>query len=149
MSNKTVDVGGQLMLNVLFGATAKPAGLTIQLFTDGTPTLADSDINTTHELATGGGYVDKTITSQSGTVTLNGSNIPLCTWGIQTWTFTGALTNATNKTIKGYQVLSGTTLLFEDLLRDGADAAITFTPANNGDVLNITPKYLLGNGTPA
>lgn len=149
MSNKTTDVGGQSMLNVLFGATAKYGALTLQLFTDGTPTLADADINTTHELATGGGYADKTITSQSATVSLNGSNIPQAVWGLQTFTFTGALTNATNKTIKGYQILTGTTLLFEDLLRDGADAAITFTPANNGDILNITPKYVMGNGTPA
>lgn len=137
MTLKVTDAGGQNMLNVLFGATAKSTTFTLQLFADSNA-LADTDINTTHTVATGGGYADKTLTNNAA-VSLNGG-IPEAVWGAQTFTFTGALT--TNPTIKGYQVLSGTTLLFEELITN-------FTPANNGDTLTLTPKFQAGNGTPA
>lgn len=139
MAIKVTDAGGQFMLNVLFGATAKPTIFTIQLFTDSNP-LADSDTNTSHIIASGGGYADKTF-SNNATVALGGSGIPEALWGAQVWTFNEALTD--NESIKGYQVLSGTTLLWEELL------AAPFTPANNGDQLSITPKFRAGNGTPA
>lgn len=125
-------------MNVLFGATAKATSFTLQLFTDSNAP-ADGDINTTHTVATGGGYVDKTL-SNNATVSLNGG-IPEAVWAAQTWTFTGALT--ASETIRGYQILAGTTLLFEETL------GTPFTPANNGDQIIITPKFQLGNGTPA
>ena len=137
MAIKVTDAGGQNMLNVIFGATAKQTAFTLQLFTDSTA-LADADTNATHTVATGGGYADKTL-SNNATVSLNGG-IPEAVWGAQVFTFTGALT--TSPTIKGYQVLSGTTLLFEELITN-------FTPANNGDTLTLTPKFQAGNGTPA
>ncbi len=137
MAIKLTDVGGQNLLNILFGATAKPTTFTLQLFTDSNAP-ADGDINTTHTVATGGGYADKTL-SNNATVALNGG-IPEASWTAQTWTFTGALT--TNPTIKGYQVLNGTTLLFEETF------GTPFTPANNGDALTLTPKFQIGNGTP-
>lgn len=71
---------------------------------------------------------------------MDGSSIPKATWAAQTYTFTGPLTG--NTTIKGYQVLNGTTMLFGELITN-------FTPANNGDTLTITPSFQLGNGTPA
>jgi hypothetical protein len=137
MTLKVTDAGGQNLLNVLFGATAKATTFTLQLFTDSNA-LADTDTNTTHTVATGGGYADKPLTNNA-TVALNGG-IPEAVWGAQTFTFTGALT--TNPTIKGYQVLAGTTLLFEELITN-------FTPANNGDTLTLTPKFQAGNGAPA
>jgi hypothetical protein len=140
MAIKVPDVGGQAMLNILFGATAKPTTFTLALFTDAAAP-ADTDINTTHEVAVGGGYAAKTL-SNNATVALN-SGIPEATWALQTWTFTGPLTNAVNKTIKGYQILSGTTLLYEEVLDQ------PFTPNYNGDQISITPKFQLGNGTPA
>lgn len=138
MAIKVVDAGGQFFLNVLFGATAKPTTFTVQLFTDSNAP-ADGNINTTHTVASGGGYVDKTM-SNNATVALS-SGIPEATWAALVWTFTGALAGTVS--IKGYQVLSGTTLLWEELL------AAPFTPANNGDQLSITPKFRAGNGTPA
>lgn len=142
MAIKVTDAGGQLMLNVLFFTTAKMTALTLQLFCGATPpTLADTDTNVTFEAPTGGvGEAAKTITSQSGTITLNGSTIPSCAWAQQTFTFTGPLTNA-NKIIQGYQVLHGTTVLFEELL------TTPVTPAA-GVTLNITPTFVAGNGTP-
>lgn len=137
MATKLPDVGGQLMLNVLFGATAKTTSFTLQLFTDANAP-ADGDINTTHTLAAGGGYADKTL-SNNATVALE-TGIPVATWAAQTWTFTGALTSGA--TIRGYQVLAGTTLLFEETF------GTPFTPANNGDQITFTPKFALGNGTP-
>lgn len=141
MAIKVPDVGGNFMLNVLFGATAKATSFTVQLFTDaGVP--ADADINTTHEVATGGGYADKTL-SNNATVAVDGSGVPTATWAAQTWTFTGPLTNAVNKTIKGYQVLAGTTLVYEEAISS------PFTPTNNNDTFTLTPAIKLGNGTPA
>jgi hypothetical protein len=138
MSIKLMDEGGQEFLNVLFGATVKPTVFTVQLLTDAVA-LADADIYTTHTVATGGGYVDKTMANDA-TVALSADNIPEATWLARVWTFTGALTG--NPSITGYQVLSGTKLLFAEKL------VTAFTPANNGDQLTITPKFKLGNGTP-
>ena len=138
MAIKVTDAGGQLFLNTLFGATAKATSFTLQLFTDSNAP-ADGDTNATHTVATGGGYADKTL-ANNATVGLD-AGIPEAVWSAQTWTFTGALT--TNPMIKGYQVLAGTTLLFEETL------AAPFQPANNGDQIVITPKFQLGNGTPA
>lgn len=138
MPAKVTDVGGQYLLNVLFGATAKPTAFTMQLFTDAAAP-GDADINTTHTLAAGGGYADKAM-SNNATITTNGSGVPVATWAAQSFAFTGALTGAT--AIKGYQVTQGTTLLFEETL------ATPYTPALNGDTLIITPSFVLGNGTP-
>lgn len=138
MAVKLPDVGGNQMLNVLFGATAKVTSFTLQLFTDANAP-ADSDTNATHTLASGGGYADKTL-SNNATVANDGSGVPTATWSAQTWTFTGAL-NA-GATIRGYQLLAGTTLLFEETF------GTPFTPANNGDQLTLTPKFSLGNGVP-
>lgn len=138
MATKLPDVGGLNMLNVLFGSTAKTTSFTLQLFTDANAP-ADSDTNSTHTVASGGGYADKTL-SNNATVAADGNGIPVATWAAQTWTFTGALTSGA--TIRGYQVLAGTTLLFEETF------GTPFTPANNGDQMTFTPKFALGNGTP-
>ena len=139
MAIKLADVGGELLLNVLFGTTAKPTTFTVQLFTDAN-SPADADVYNTQTIAAGGGYVDKTLANDA-TVALAADNIPEAAWLARVWTFTGPLTG--NPSITGYQVLSGTTLLFEETL------ANAFTPANNGDQLTITTKFKLGNGTPA
>lgn len=138
MAIKQFDAGGLAFLNILFGATAKQTSFTLQLITDANA-LADADTNSTHTVATGGGYADKAL-SNNATVALDGSSIPKATWSAQTFTFTGPLTG--NATIKGYQVLNGTTMLWGELITN-------FTPANNGDTLTITPSFQLGNGTPA
>lgn len=138
MTTKLADIGGEQFLNVLFGATAKSTSFTVQLFTDSNA-LADSDIYTTHTLASGGGYIDKTLANDA-TIALSADNIPEASWTSRVWTFTGPLT--ANPSIVGYQVLSGTTLLFAETL------VTPFTPSNNGDQLTITVKFKLGNGTP-
>lgn len=138
MAIKQFDAGGQRMLSVLFAAQAKDTTFTLQLITDAVA-LADADTNATHTVATGGGYADKSL-SNNATVALDGSNIPKATWGAQVFTFTGALTG--NPTIKGYQVLVGTVMMWAELITN-------FTPANNGDTLTITPSFQMGNGTPA
>lgn len=138
MAVKVVDIGGQALLNILFGSTAKMTAFTIQLFTDSNA-LADTDINTTHTVPDAtGGYVDKALTNNA-VVALNGG-IPEASWSSVTWTFTGPI--QAGGTIRGYQILSGTTLIWEETL------GTPFTPANNGDQLTLTPKFQLGNGTP-
>lgn len=60
MAIKQFDAGGLAFLNILFGATAKQTTFTLQLITDANA-LADADTNSTHTVATGGGYADKTL----------------------------------------------------------------------------------------
>lgn len=137
MAIKLTDAGGQAFLNILFGAAAKPTSFAIQLFTDSNAP-ADGDTGATHTVATGGGYVDKTI-GNNAAITLAGG-IPQAAWDAQTWTFTGPLSG--NAAIHGYQVFADGTLLFEETF------AAPFTPANSGDQLTLTPQFQLGNGTP-
>lgn len=134
---KVPDVGALLHLNVLFGPTPKVTAFTLQLITDANA-LADTDINTTHTVAAGGGYTDKVL-SNNPVIALN-NGIAEAVWPVQTWTFTGALTG--NATITGYQILAGTTLLHEENLTN-------FTPSRNGDQIEFTPRMRLGNGVPA
>jgi hypothetical protein len=138
MSSKIADVGGQYLLGVLYGATAKPTAFTIQLFTDSTAP-ADTHINTTHTKAVGGGYVDGEMTNDA-TIALDSSGRPIATWPAVSFAFTGPLTGPA--TITGYQVLQGTTLLFAETL------ATPYQPEFSGDTLIITPSFVLGNGTP-
>lgn len=138
MATKLSDVGGQFVLDIAFSDQAKPASYTMQLITDNNAP-ADSDTVSTHIVATGGGYVDKTL-SLDAVISVDGNGIPTATWSTQTWTFTGALT--TNPTIYGYQVKSGTTLIWAGSLTN------PFTPGDNGDQVLVTPTFKLGNGTP-
>lgn len=131
------DAGGQAFLDTLFGSRAKTTSFTVQLITDSVA-LADSNTDTTHTVADGGDYADQTL-SNNAVISLV-SLIPTATWGNLTWTFTGSLTN--NVSITGYQVLAGTTLLWEEFF------ATPFQPLLNGDEFSIIPRFQLGNGTP-
>lgn len=107
---------------------------TLRLFANNI-TPAETDTTGTYTEAAGGGYAAKTLTG-----TLSGS-----TWTVtagapssgaypeQTWTFTGALT--TNPTVYGYYLEGATS---GDLLW-AERAASSFTPANNGDTIDLTP----------
>lgn len=103
---------------------------TLKLFaTNVTP--AETDTAGSYTVATGGGYVDKSLAGASWTIT-NG-NPTSAAFAQQTWTFTGALT--TNATVFGYFVVqaSSGTLLW-------AEAFTSFTPATNGDQILLTPQ---------
>ncbi|HLC17492.1 MAG TPA: hypothetical protein VJM57_00565 [Thermodesulfobacteriota bacterium] len=142
MALTLMDIGADEILKTYFN-NARPAGgnnLTIKLFTNNV-TPADTDTAGTYTEATGGGYAAKTITNGSWTVTV-GNDPSDAAYAQQTWTFTGALT--TNPTIYGYYVVDADgTLLWAEKL------AASFTPANNGDELKITPKFQLSKGTPS
>ena len=134
------DVGADLILNTFFNNTAAQ-NLKLKLYcTDVTP--ADTDTVASYTVAVGGDYADKTLTNNSWTVT-TGNDPSDAVYAEQTWTFTGALT--TNGTIYGYYVTdnAGTTLIWAQKFDS------TFTPANNGDQLKLTPKFQLSKGTPS
>jgi hypothetical protein len=134
------DVGADLILNTFFNATAQQ-NLKLKLFaTDVTP--ADTDTHATYTEASGGGYAAKTLTNASWTV--SSANDPSdAVYAEQTFTFTGALT--TNGTIYGYYVTNNA----GDCLVYAERFASSFTPANNGDQLKLTPKFQLSKGTPS
>lgn len=104
---------------------------TLKLFaTNVTP--AETDTAASYTEAAGGGYASKSLTGASSWTFTSGAPSD-ATASQQTWTFTGALT--TNPTVYGYflvQASSGTILW--------AEAFTSFTPANNGDQILLTPK---------
>lgn len=124
------NTGENITLSYLVNKTTAQEDLKYQLFaTNVTP--AETDTAATYTVAAGGGYADKTMTGASWTVT---SGAPTeAAYAQQTWTFTGALT--TNPTIYGYIAVlatAGTLVL--------AETFTSFTPANNGDQILLTPK---------
>ena len=136
------DVGADIILKAYFNNAWATGGkdLTFKLFTnDYTP--VQTSVAGSFTCATGGGYVDKTTTNGSWTVTV--ANDPSdAVYAQLTWTFTGPLT--TNPTIYGYYVLDA-----DGVLLYGERAGSSFTPANNGDTYKVTPKFQMSSGTPA
>lgn len=123
------NVGEVLALKAFLNHTAGQDQKLDLFATNVTP--AETDTAGSYTAATGGGYAQKTLTGSSYTVT--GGAPSDATYAQQTWTFTGALT--TNATVFGYfvtQTSSGTLMW--------AEAFSSFTPANNGDQILLTPK---------
>lgn len=124
------NVGENITLSYLVGKTTTVRDLVYRLFaTNVTP--AETDTAGSYTEAAGGGYANKTLTGASWTVT-NGAPTSAA-YAQQTWTFTGALT--TNATIYGYYV---TRVTDADLVL--AETFTSFTPANNGDQILLTPQ---------
>jgi hypothetical protein len=135
------DVGADVVLKGFFNDSWASGGrnLTLKLYcTNVTP--ADTNTAGSYTACTGGGYADKTLTNGSWTVS-TGNDPSDATYAEQTFTFTGVLT--TNTTIYGYYVLDADgVLVWAELLGS------TFTPANNGDNVKLTPRFQLSKGTP-
>jgi hypothetical protein len=123
------NAGENIALSYLIGKTTTVRDLIYRLFaTNVTP--AETDTAGSYTEAAGGGYASKTLTGASWTVT-NGAPTD-ASYAQQTWTFTGALT--TNSTVYGYYV---TRVTDADLVL--AETFTSFTPANNGDQILLTP----------
>lgn len=122
-------VGEALALKAFLNHTAGQNQYLDLFATNVTP--AETDTHLSYTAATGGGYVQKSLTGSSWSFT--GVSPVEASYAQQTWTFTGALT--TNGTIYGYFVTQQTsgTLMF-------AEATTNFTPTNNGDQYLLTPK---------
>jgi hypothetical protein len=124
------NVGENIALSYLVGKTTTVRDLIYRLFaTNVTP--AETDTAGSYTEAAGGGYTSKTLTGASWVVT-NGAPT-VASYAQQTWTFTGPL--STNPTIYGYYV---TRVTDADLVL--AEAFASFTPANNGDQILLTPQ---------
>lgn len=136
------DVGADELLKVYFN-NDRPAGgnnLTLKLYCNNYTPLQTSVAGDFTE-ASGGGYAAKTLTC--GNWIINTGNDPSdAVYAQQVFTFTGPLT--TNTTIYGYKIedADGTLIYAEK-------AAGTFTPANNGDHYDVTPKIQVSSGTPS
>jgi hypothetical protein len=141
MSMTVADTGAEASLKIQFNNVRASGGnnLTLKLFTSNT-TPADTDTAATYTEATGGGYVVKTLTMGSWTVSIV-SNIAQAAYAEQTWTFTGALTG--NPDVYGYYIVDADNVL---ITAERLDAK--FTPTQNGDILRVTPVYKRSKGTP-
>ena len=133
-----VPNGGEVIL--IDAATGKTAATawTLRLYTVISPALGNASVVANFTEATGGGYAAKSLTAASW-VTTPGSPTSSA-YPLQTYTFTGALT--TNPNILGYYVTraNGDLVYAEPL-------AAQFTPANNGDTLDVTPIITLASVT--
>ena len=144
MSLILADVGADTILARFFNDTSPSGGknLTLKLFCNNV-TPADTDTASTYTEVTNGdaGYSAITLTSGSWTVTV-ADDPSDAVYAQQTFTFTGALTS--NATVYGYFVVDADGVLI------WAEAfSSSFTPANNGDTIKITPKFQLSKGTPS
>lgn len=135
MSIFVPDEGGLAQLQDIFGA----ADFTLQLLTD-SAAIADADTVTTHAVASGGGYADKTLLHTAAAFALN-SGVPEVSWPLVTWIFTGTLDGTAQVT--GYQVKKGGVLYFAERWPEA-----TFEPVYEGKQISFTPRYRLGNGVP-
>jgi hypothetical protein len=138
--------------------------LTVHLFCTST-SVTDSVTPASFTECTGGGYSSVTLTNGSWTVSQS-SSIYQAAYAAQTITFTGALT--TNGTVYGYYVTNAqaaggcTAAGVPSACCTGSGAGSgcpdvvtaetfgqSFTPANNGDNIVLTPIIQLSWGTPA
>lgn len=135
------DIGADAILKAYFNNSwpAANKNLTLKLYVTNVDP-ADTDTASSYTVATGGGYADITLNNGSWTVT-PANNPSDATYVEQTFTFTGALT--TNLTIYGYFVVDADAVLIW-----AEKFGSTFTPANNGDTLKVTPKFQMSKGTP-
>jgi len=142
MAGTVVDLGCDTILEAFFNDSWPTGGadLTLKLYTnDVTPD--DADVAGDYTEAAGGGYAAKTLSNGSWTVTT--ANDPSdAVYAQQTFTFTGALTGTA--TIYGYFIVDADGVLFA-----AEKFATTFTPANNGDQVLVTPTIKLSKGTPS
>lgn len=124
------NTGENITLSYLVGKTTSVENLTYKLFaTNVTP--AETDTAASYTEAAGGGYAAKPLAGASWTIT-NGSPT-VASFAQQAWTFTGALT--TNATVFGYFAVRAASA---DLVL--AETFTSFTPANNGDQILLTPQ---------
>ena len=134
------DVGAQVLLTKAFNVSKD---LTLRLFAnDFTPT--DASVQADFTEAAGGGYNAIPLTNDA-IISLVGTApnaIAQAAYSQVSFNFTGALT--TNGTVYGYYVTNAAgQVLFAE------KAASSYTPANNGDALLLTPVFKLSSGTPS
>lgn len=142
MSLVLTDRGADFMLRVVFN-NVWPAGgrdLTLRLYVnDKTP--VDTDVTSDYVEASGGGYAPKTLIN--GSWTINTANDPSdAVYPQQTFTFSGPLTG--NAKIYGYFVTNA-----DGVLIWAERFSVFFQPANNGDSVNITPRFQKSKGIPS
>jgi hypothetical protein len=139
------DVGADQILKAYFNnswPTSK--NLKLKLYSNNyTPVQTSTHANFTE--VTGGGYAAITLTNGSWTVTV-GNDPSDAVYAEQTFTFTGTIGGS--GIVYGYYIVdddgSGSNvLIYAELF------GTSFTPANNGDNIKLTPKFQLSSGTPA
>jgi len=124
------NAGEVINLSYFVGKNTVVRNVIYKLFaTNVTP--AEGDTAGSYTEAAGGGYSTMAaLTGASWTVT--GGAPTSASYAQISWTFTGALT--TNATIYGYYVIRAT-----DVDLCWAETFTSFTPANNGDQILLTP----------
>lgn len=135
------DVGADQILKAYFN-NSWPASkdFKLRLYTNDYTPVQTSVLGSFTE-STAPGYTAITLSNASWTVTV-GNDPSDAVYAEQTFTFTGS-----GATIYGYYIednngSSGTLVWAERF-------ATSFTPANNGDTIKLTPKFQLSSGTPS
>ena len=142
MALVVTDVGADMILKAYFNNGWPTAGnnLTMHLYTNNY-TPVDTSANANFTEASGGDYAAKTLAH--GNWTHNAANDPSdVTYAQQTYTFNGALSG--NASVYGYYIKDE-----DDNVIWAEQFASPFTPANNGDNIQITPQFQASKGTPS
>ncbi len=128
------DQGEQILLDAALGKAAATT-LTLRLFANNhTPAHGDTESNYTE--ASGGGYAAIALTAANW-VTTPGSPTSSA-YPASTFTFTGAIGGT--GIVYGYYITNAAgKLIYAELL------AASFTPANNGDTVVVTPTITLAS----
>ena len=140
MALTLADIGASAFLNIIFNKLrASGDDFTLKLATNSrAPSETDSAGSWTE--AESGGYAAKTLTVNSGQWVVSGDAPAAASHAQQTYTFTGSLNGGA--AVEAYYVVDADgTLLW-------GEKVTTFTPANSGDQVKITPLFELSKGTP-
>lgn len=134
------DVGAAMLLNAALNNVWPTGGkdLTLKLFVSDT-NPADTNVAGDFTEASGGDYSTKTLSNGSWVVA-DAAGIQTASYAEQTFTFNGALSGGAS--IYGYYVVDA-----DGVLVCAGRLDETFTPANNGDTLKVTPKVQMSKGT--
>lgn len=140
-----VDNGAAVMLKAFFNNSwtdfGAGKGLVLRLY-ENNITPADTDTKATYTEATVAGYAEIGLTNGAWTEQQT-ATIEEVVYAKQTFTFTAA-----GNTIYGYYVVTDHGTEGSKKLVWAERLATSFTPANNGDKIDITPKFQLSKGTP-
>jgi hypothetical protein len=134
--------GAEMILGAYFNNTWPDSGndLTLRLFTNNIIPSPD-DTSASYVEVTGGNYTAITLTR--GSWTINPALDPReADYTMRTFTFNGALTG--NPSIYGYYITDA-----DDNLIIAERATALFTPSNDGDSYEVTPKIQMSWGTPS
>lgn len=134
-----VPNGAEVILAAAALGKTNQTALTLRLYTVISPALSKDTVVADLTEAVGGGYAAIALTANNWTIT--GGSPTSAAQPAQVFTFTGTLT--TNPAVLGYFSTNASGALAGPV----EALAASFTPANNGDTVSVTPTITFASTT--